>query len=513
MRVAATGGTPELVIPAADGELLAAPQLLPDGDVVLFSLTTGSSFGDPSLWNDAQIVAQSLTSGERTVLLEGGSDARYVSTGHLVYALDDGLFAVAFDAGNRTVMGGPVSLVQGVVRATAAASANYAVSDDGTLFYLTGSQVSGRPLVWVDRASRGEVIETIPPGQYTTPRLSRDDDRVLVVADGDARIYDIASGRESRLTTDRATQVYADWTPSDAAVTYSSTRGSDGGMNVWIQPADGSGPARQLTTLDEQVHFDSWAPDGRTFSAHHHIGGAVNQLMVPFDEADAEPDVWLEREFIDSNAVFAPDGRYVAYVSAPTGQTEIYIRPFPGPGGETPVSVGRGRTSVGTQRRAVLSAGGRLRNDGGRGLDRSSVDGGPPHRAVRGRRSCGLRRTAGPVCGDARRPTVSDERGRVGIGRHGIRRRRRPEGHRRPALGRRAQGASAHPIAMPLHPGTTLGPYQVIAKLGEGGMGELWQARDTTLDRDVALKVLPEVFTSDLDRLARFEREAKARAE
>ena len=65
---------------------------------------------------------------------------------------------------------------------------------------------------------------------------------------------------------------------------------------------------------------------------------------------------------------------------------------------------------------------------------------------------------------------------------------------------------------MPLHPGATLGPYSVTAKIGEGGMGEVYQARDTKLDRDVALKVLPEAFTSDPDRLARFEREAKVLA-
>ena len=65
---------------------------------------------------------------------------------------------------------------------------------------------------------------------------------------------------------------------------------------------------------------------------------------------------------------------------------------------------------------------------------------------------------------------------------------------------------------MPLTPGTKIGPYSVTAKIGEGGMGEVWQARDTKLDRDVALKVLPEAFTSDPDRLARFEREAKVLA-
>ncbi len=65
---------------------------------------------------------------------------------------------------------------------------------------------------------------------------------------------------------------------------------------------------------------------------------------------------------------------------------------------------------------------------------------------------------------------------------------------------------------MALEPGTTLGSYQVTAKIGEGGMGEVYRARDTKLDRDVALKVLPEAFTSDPDRLARFEREAKVLA-
>ena len=65
---------------------------------------------------------------------------------------------------------------------------------------------------------------------------------------------------------------------------------------------------------------------------------------------------------------------------------------------------------------------------------------------------------------------------------------------------------------MPLTPGTTLGSYTVTAKIGEGGMGEVYQARDTKLDRDVALKVLPEAFTADPDRLARFEREAKVLA-
>ena len=60
--------------------------------------------------------------------------------------------------------------------------------------------------------------------------------------------------------------------------------------------------------------------------------------------------------------------------------------------------------------------------------------------------------------------------------------------------------------------GDTLGPYRVLDKLGEGGMGAVYRARDTKLDRDVAIKVLPEAFAQDADRLARFTREAKVLA-
>src|SRR5215813_1215094 len=100
LRVSAKGGKPETLIAAKAGEVMRGPQLLPDRDHVLFTVsaqtTTGgvkTTFGDK-----AQIVAQSLKSGERKTLIEGGVDARYVPTGHLVYALGSTLLAVPFDA-------------------------------------------------------------------------------------------------------------------------------------------------------------------------------------------------------------------------------------------------------------------------------------------------------------------------------------------------------------------------------------------------------------------------------
>ncbi len=91
LRVPATSGTSELIIEIEDGTSAYGPRLLPDGDSVLFSV---GEFGD---WDAAQIVVQSLSTGERKLLVAGGNDARYLPTGHLVYAFEDGLFARAFD--------------------------------------------------------------------------------------------------------------------------------------------------------------------------------------------------------------------------------------------------------------------------------------------------------------------------------------------------------------------------------------------------------------------------------
>jgi serine/threonine protein kinase len=60
-----------------------------------------------------------------------------------------------------------------------------------------------------------------------------------------------------------------------------------------------------------------------------------------------------------------------------------------------------------------------------------------------------------------------------------------------------------------MQPGTRLGHYEILSAIGKGGMGEVWRARDANLDREVAIKTLPEAFSTDADRLARFEREAK----
>ena len=140
LRVSPSGGKPSVVvaIDAATGRA-DSPQVLPDGRTLLYTLIDQSGLED-SRWDTARIVVQSLAGGERKTLVEGGSDARYVPTGHIVYALQGTLFAVPFDLATLTVTGDPVPVIEGVRRATASVSgtAHYAFSNSGALVYMPG---------------------------------------------------------------------------------------------------------------------------------------------------------------------------------------------------------------------------------------------------------------------------------------------------------------------------------------------------------------------------------------
>ena len=113
MRVSENGGTPTLVVRVKDGEAASDPQLLPGGQHLLFTLATGN---DTDRWDKARIVVQPVTSGEPKTVIEGGRDARYVPTGHLVYAAESTLFAVAFDVQRLQVTGARAPVVEDVRR-------------------------------------------------------------------------------------------------------------------------------------------------------------------------------------------------------------------------------------------------------------------------------------------------------------------------------------------------------------------------------------------------------------
>ena len=343
MRVSADGGTPTLIVPARDGEQIYGPQLLPGGRAVLFSATTKQG---PNRWDEGQVVAEDLSSHQRTVVVDGGSDPRYLKTGHVIYALGDGLYGVRFDASRLQSTGGAVALVQGVQRpvGVVAAAAHYDISEQGLLVYIARS-ASSRSLVWVNRDdAEVHALATVPPGSYQDPRLSPDGRRVLVTQSNDIWVYDIASGRSDRITND-GTSMMGVWNPAGSQIAYSSAR--KGNLEAWVSSSDGSGLPRQLTTLGGQVHVDSWSADGRTLSLHRHPPQGANDIyMLAMDRPDASPEVFYAGEASKESAEFSRDREYVSYLSTETGQREIYIRPYQKPGLRTTVSVGGGREPV-----------------------------------------------------------------------------------------------------------------------------------------------------------------------
>ena len=332
MRVSANGGTPELVVPTEASELVHGPRMLPGGEWVLFTLTSASG---AARWDQAQIVVQSLDSGERKILWEGGSDARYVPTGHLVYALEDVLFALPFDLAGLEVSGGPVPVVEGVRRANAGftASANYGFSDRGTLIYIPGSAAGDRNILGlVDRNGAVEPLD-VPPMGYVSPRLSPDGSRLVVAASSDESsdiwVYHLAGDTQIRRLTLEGNNIRPIWTPDGERVTFASDREETPG--IFWQPADGSGVPERLTTAEEgAVHWpESWSPDGETLSFAV-VSGSEAAVWTLSRDSGTQPEVFVDEPGSTvRGSVFSPDGKWLAYHSDESRSFEVYVQPFP----------------------------------------------------------------------------------------------------------------------------------------------------------------------------------------
>ena len=346
MRVSANGGTPELVIATEAGEQVNGPQMLPDGAWVLFTLARGAG---GTRWDVGEVVAHSLETGERKVLWRGGSNARYVPTGHLIYALDDALFAIPLDLDRMEVSGGPVPLVAGVQRAAIpglnSGAAQYGLSDGGTLVYVAGgSTVQARNLVWVDR--RGQAAPVVEQEAVYTGvvRISPDGRRIAATINDDGNediwIIDPARGARTRLTFGAERDIFPLWTRDGARVTFTSSR--RGAQTLYWAPADGTGMAEPLTESKNGQGANSWSPDGRVLAFHENGPDTGYDLWIL--EPGKDPAPFLMTPFRERGAAFSPDGRWLAYSSDESGRDEVYVQPYPGPGGKVPISTGGGRS-------------------------------------------------------------------------------------------------------------------------------------------------------------------------
>ncbi len=337
LRVPAAGGAPEVLTKpdfrGGEGShwWFRWPQVLPGGKVILFTAHAGAGTPDKSL-----IEVHSLVTGERKVVVRGGTSARYVPTGHLVYALAGRLMAVPFDLARLEVTGPAVVLLEDLLVDPASGAAQFGLSDGGSLAYVAGSP-SNRRLVWVDHNGMAEPLAA-PPRPYVHPRLSPDGKRVAVTITGetyDVWLYDIPRDTLTRLTYE-ADNNYPIWTPDGKRVTFQSNR--DGSPNLYWTNADGSDTPERLTRSEYTQITESWSPDGRTLLFIELRPTTAWDVWVLPLQGERKPRPLVQTSFVDGTPQISPDGRWVAYWSNETGRREIYVRPFPGPGGKWQIS-------------------------------------------------------------------------------------------------------------------------------------------------------------------------------
>ncbi len=308
MRVSASGGSLELLVATKEGEQVHSPQMLPDAESMLFTITGAT---EASSRDESQIVVQLLDRGERRVLWTGGSDARYVPTGHLVYAADGALFAIPLDLERLKVTGGPVPIVEGVMMGVGTDTAQFGFSDTGSLVYIpeNSAAASVGTLVWVNRQGAATPLTEIQRA-YVHPRISPDGER-LVVGEGQRDIWmlDLARDTLTRLTFEGA-NARAIWAPDGENITFGSTRGPAAEYSIFSQPVDGSAGAEQLTSIaSSTVLPSSWSPDGKMLVFRESTrGGSGRDVGVL--RLDGKPEILLGTEFRELHPVLSPDGRW-----------------------------------------------------------------------------------------------------------------------------------------------------------------------------------------------------------
>jgi serine/threonine-protein kinase len=339
-QVPASGGQPrELTKPdRARGEkTLRWPHYLPGGQAVLFTVGTSRL----TRWDDARIDVLVLRTGERRTILEGGSAAVYVESGHLVYQRGASLFAVPFDLDRLATTGTPVAVVDGVQsNSNVQGGPSFTLARTGMLAYVPHTRNAQR-LVRVNRAGEAQPL-TPWTGGVRCPRLSPDGRVVAAMIDGaneQVWRFDIERETFSQVTFEWDNQ-FPVWTPDGEFLIVSS---GPGGQLRRVRADGGSGsPEPLLAGKGFNRIPGSVTADGK-FLAYYELGtNTLDDIWVMSLERDAEPRVLVQTRGTDDVPAISPNGRFLAYESDESGRFEIYLRSFPDGGHRIQVSDGGG---------------------------------------------------------------------------------------------------------------------------------------------------------------------------
>ena len=343
-QVSAQGGIPEPLTkrddPTGDHDF---PDFLPGGDVMLFSVAR-----DGVNFDEGRIVAQSLSTGERRVVIDGGFYPRWLASGHLAYAGGGGLFIVPFDPGTLEVQGDPVEIVSGVLQS--ADGAHYSTSREGSLVYVSGGATSPFPEVSAVSIARdgAETMLPVAPGDFASGRMSPDGTRMALmvasVENIDVWISDITRGTLSRLTTSPGVDASPMWTLDGSGVVFTSKR--SGEWALYRQSVDGRGDAEQLLEIPESAGLfpDSWTPDGTKLVFSYRLLDSSSDVGVLQLDSGGEWNPLLSTAAVERSGDISPDGDWITYVSNETGVPEVYVEQFPDLGLKTQISTGGGQS-------------------------------------------------------------------------------------------------------------------------------------------------------------------------
>jgi serine/threonine-protein kinase len=340
-RVSAAGGEPQALTTLSTGAKEAThrwPQILPGGKSVLFTSHTSPT----GAFDNAVIEVVTIDTGERKVVHTGGAYARYVPSGHLVYAHNNTLLAVPFDLKRLSVTGPAAPVVQNVTANSNEGVAQFAFAATGLMAYMQGaSELPIFPIAWVDRSGQSTTL-VAEEGTYANPRLSPDGKRLSLTVhksrNWDIWVYDLERRISTRVTFDEVAETEQVWSPDGRELAYTA-EGVQGPQTLYRKPADGSGSATPILTGDHALWAQAWSPDGQVLgltSAEGDIG------LLPIAQKDAKPTWPLNSRFSESDPAFSPDGRWLAYSSRESGQSEIYVKRFPSGSGRWQISSGGG---------------------------------------------------------------------------------------------------------------------------------------------------------------------------
>jgi Tol biopolymer transport system component len=347
-RVSPNGGTPEQLVRVEGGQQVSRPHMLPGGTAILFTLAQTAG---PETWDSAQVVVQSLATGERKTIIERGTDARFLASGHIVYAVSGSLLAVGFDPRTRAVIGVPAPVLVGVRRddGVGYSTAQFWVSETGSLVYIPGPATTSSnlsELVLADRNGAAVPLK-LPAAKYAHPRVSRDGARIAVAIperdEANIWVYDLAGTSAIRRLTLEGRNAYPVWSADGQRIAFQSDR--EGDLGIFWQRADGGGAPERLTKPSGGASHmpESWSFDGKYLLFTERKRAAsyalftlslADKTVTPFgDVQSAEP----------TSAAFSPNGRWVTYAStaqaggAADPNRGIFIQPFPATGARYPV--------------------------------------------------------------------------------------------------------------------------------------------------------------------------------